>query len=42
MLLALIFSPVIGMRHAVFAVPVLYLLMVHAQGFRRFDRLTWG
>jgi len=39
-LLALIFSPVIGMRHAVFAVPALYLLVVHAQGFRRLDRTT--
>lgn len=38
--LALILSPVIGMRHAVFAVPALYLLAVHAQGFRRLDRVT--
>jgi len=42
MLLALIFSPVIGMRHVVFAVPVIYLLVVHAQGFRRFDRTAWA
>lgn len=39
--LALIFSPVIGMRHGVFMVPAMYLLVVHTLGFRRFDRLTW-